>query len=775
MIDLKNIDWPEIQEKLASFATSDLAREKVRSIQPLAHPQEAIKSFAIIDELKYVLSAGQRPFMESLDLFSLWHSRIKKKSVLTTMQLKDVRSFCLESMALKEVLTPFESSWVQQMKTELMDASYPLSAIDQLMTPQGEIRTDASEKLHSLYTEKNNQSKAVQNILDRLVKVHEMESVLQERIVTNREGRLVLPVKSGMRHSLPGLIHGASQTKQTVYMEPEEVIPLNNRLKQVESEIESEIERLLTEVSHYLSSLSDEFQKNYELMLELDFRFALARMAQFINAVPVRFSSDKIELHNARHPLMALRGEDVIPNTIRLDDNARILLLSGPNAGGKTVLLKSVGLAAHMARCGLLICASEDSCLPFFKNIYVAVGDSQSVEAHLSTFAAHVTILNRATEAKGHENLLLIDEICGSTDPEEGSALARAFIESYAENKVFGVITSHLGPLKMGWEKSRTVMNGSMEYSNRTGKPTYHFVMGVPGQSLAIRTAEKVGVKNELIQKAMEYLSPQTKAHQQTLREAEQLREQLWDVKQQLNRELNEAREAKAKYQEMLEQFRKEKQEKLDRAVKKAEQKLESFIEKVKVDDIFKKHDRINQIKMEIPELVKASPSLATSAIETGEQFEKAYPPGSKVFIPSLHQDGIIQGSVNSKGEVPVLASSMRLLLPWKSLKPAHKPQNPTGQILRRSSNVTVSLNESQRVIDLRGQSVEQAISQLEIQMDQAATHHEDRVKVIHGFGTETLKKAVRNYLSRSVYVKKWTAGSPENGGDGVTWIELQD
>lgn len=775
MQDLKSLDWIEILNRLSDFATAESTRTRLQNLKPLEHPDEAVKSFSIIEELRKVLAMGERPYMESVDLFSTWSQRLKKQAVLTTLQLKDVRHFCLEALALKEVLQPFHTPYVEWLVSGLIDAQYPLSAIDQLMTPAGEIRTDASERLHSLYNEKNSQSKSIQNVLDKIIKQHDLEPVLQDRYVTNREGRLVLPVKSGMRHHFSGLIHAQSTTKQTVYMEPEEIIPLNNRLKQVEADIDEEIEHLLRQCSEYLSGLIDAFVLTHERLIEADFRFAMARMAQFLSAVPVHFSKDKIELHQVRHPLMALRGEEVIPNSVKLEDTENILLLSGPNAGGKTVLLKGIGLAAHMARCGLPICAAEDSTLPFFKSIHVAVGDSQSVEAQLSTFAAHLKVLNEAAKVRGKDHLLLIDEICGSTDPEEGSALARAFIETYSNHKIFGVITSHLGPLKLGWSKESGVTNGSMEYSKTTGKATYQFVMGVPGQSFAIRTAERVGVDPTILNKAMEYLSPQTKAHQSALKEVESLQDQLKEARDKLHIELKETREAKQKYQLQLDQFQKEKQDRLERAVKKAEQKIDDIIGKAKVEEVFKKHERMAQIKMEIPEIVKASTTMGTPSIETVEQFEKAYPSGTKVFVPHLNQDGVIQGQANSKGEVPVLVSSMRLFVNWKQLKPANKSSNPTGQILRRSNSVQVSLHESQRVIDLRGQNVEDALGTLEIQLDQAALSKEDRVKIVHGVGTETLKKAVRNYLSRSVYIRKWTAGNADTGGDGSTWAELGD
>ena len=216
--DLAPLDWREILERLQSLATSEPARVRLRDSKPLDSQQDAVKSFHAIEEAQNVLAYGERPFMESLDLYSTWFQRLKREAVLTTLELRDARRFCIEVVALEEVLRPLTSPWVIQLKARLMDASGPLSAVDQIMTPSGEIRTDASETLYNLYRDKQNQTRQIQNVLDRLTKQHDMETVVQERFVTNREGRWVIPVKSGMQHFFPGIIHAASQSKQTVFM-----------------------------------------------------------------------------------------------------------------------------------------------------------------------------------------------------------------------------------------------------------------------------------------------------------------------------------------------------------------------------------------------------------------------------------------------------------------------------------------------------------------------------------------------------------------------------
>ncbi len=772
----KNLDWIEILEQLEKFATSELVRSRLRDIKPLASPEQATQSFREIAEAQNILSFGERPFMESLDLYPNWHQRLKRNAVLQTLELKDVRRFCLETIALSEIISEMKSPWIAKIKTQLMDATGPLSAIDHIMSPGGEIRTDASEALYNLYREQSSQVKNLQSTLDRIVKKNDMESILQERFVTTREGRWVLPVKGGMQHAFDGIIHASSQSKQTVFMEPEEVIPLNNRLRQLDVEIEQEIERLLVSLSEYLSTQLNYFERSHDALAEVDSRLAQAKLADALEASFCEFSEMKLHLIDVRHPLLVLKNEKVVANTVLLQDKERILLLSGPNAGGKTVLLKAVGLASHMACCGLPICAAEESTLPFFKTLTIGIGDSQSVDEALSTFAAHLKILGKAASLKGHENLLLIDEICGSTDPEEGSSLARSFIEKYASNQVFAVITSHLGPLKVGWEQGSGVTNGSLEYDQQSGLPTYKFFMGVPGRSLALLTARRVGVDEKILDRALELLSSEAKLEHSYLRDIESLKDDLQRRQRDLENESRSARESKRKYMVLIQNFRLERDQWLERIIKKTEKKIDTLIDQSHADQVFKRFEKLSQIKSEMPEIVKAS-TQATSKrkIESAEDFEKAYPPGSMVHITSVGQEGIIQGKANTKGEIPVLSNSMRLMIHWSQLKAPQNLSNPTSQIIRRHSNISVALQDSERVVDVRGLRVDEAIGQLEMQLDAAALAGEDRIKIVHGHGTEALKKAIRAHLSRSVYVKKWKASPQEIGGDGVTWAELKD
>lgn len=774
MTNLENLDWDLLLNKIEGFCTSAHVKSQIpKNMVPKRDQSLAIKSFDEIAEATQIIGSGVRPFMESLDHYPNWIIRLRKKAVLKTLELRDTRTFCMEILALKEALLNFTTPWCAHVQSELMKADEPLSAIDQLMSPTGEIRTDASETLHRLYHEKNKLRNELEHQLDKLVKDFQMESYLQEKYVTLREGRLVIPVKSGMQHQVPGVIHASSQTKQTVYIEPERVIPLNNRLRQIDVEIEDEIERLLEEISKYLFNLIADFERSFQILEKVDLRLAQAQLSVALDAKVPEFTDDVLDLMDLKHPSLILNNKTVVSNTVQLNAEKSILLLSGPNAGGKTILLKSIGLAAQMARCGMPICAQAQSKIPFFKEITISIGDSQNVDQELSTFAAHLKILQESSLKKSHDTLILIDEICGSTDPEEGSCLARSFIETYSKNHVFAIITSHLSQLKSGWKEKDQVMNGSLEYDQASGKPTYQFLPGIPGQSFAIQMAKRQGVQSEIVNRAIDLLSPETRARMQDRESVEELKKEVQTLQQKLRKEISDYNNQKNKYEKLVKNFEDEKTKLLEKEVKSAQKKVEDAIQTAKAQTTLDKHRQLQDIKFNLPEIVKAAQPSEIKKIESAEEFIKKFPAGSKVFITSLGQDGLIQGQPNAKGEILVFSNSLRLQVHWTELKPPEKQSNPTAQLVRKSSHFSASLVDDDRTIDLRGKTVEEAIGELEHLLDRAVQNQEDRIKVIHGHGTEVLKKSIRSYLSRSVLIKQWKAGTPENGGDGITWLEL--
>ena len=655
MQDLTNIDWNKTLQFLVDFATSSEAKERLKTINSLKNAEEAQKSFLIISEFQNLLKKEERPGMESLDLFHSWSLRLKKNAILKTIELRDIRSFLLEADFLNKILNSSQnqSPYFKSVKSKMMSAKEPLSAIDQLMTPGGDIRSDASENLYRLTQEEKQLVFKVQKNLDELVKGHNYDPILQEKYVTNREGRWVIPIKSGMRHELEGIIHDISSSKQTVFMEPKIIIPLNNRIKEVQIGVQKEIGKLLKEISDYLFEHLQDFYKTKKTMLLVDCFLAKAQFANLISAHPVEFGRDCIKIENMKHPLMVIHGESVVPNSLHLNKEERILILSGPNAGGKTVLLKSFGLTCHMARCGLPVSASPRCIIPFFKKIFTAVGDNQSVDQNLSTFAGHLHVLNKACKARGLGSLILIDEICGSTDPDEGAALARGFIEHYASQNIFGLITSHLGPLKMGWEKDSGIINGSMNYDTQSGTVTYHFIRGLPGQSFALAMAQKTGILKSVYNRAKGHLSPSGQKRLQFTEEMEKMKSDVIRLKAELKKRIIKAKKDQSEYRRKTNQFEIEKKERMDKEISEWMERLKKDFKEKKIQNIFETYQKRDKIREDFPELIKHSLTKRKKKPETLESFTQKFPPGSPVFISELNKDGIIQENPIPKGKSP--------------------------------------------------------------------------------------------------------------------------
>ncbi len=826
----KEIDWKELLKQLAQNSQSERARELLRSISALGSVALANQGAQNVIMAQAVLTESALPSFLNLDSLPRLFEHLRIKSVLGIKDLMIIRNFLISSGQLKNILGTVKNPWSILFGAKISDFKIPLTMLNKAISPDGDINEDATPTLASLFEEKKKLTRDVAHVLDLVISRRKMENLLQDRYVTTREGRLVLPIKSGSQHDVKGLIHDRSFTKQTVFMEPEEALPINNRLRDLQLFIAEEIEKILRELSHSLARQIVSLENAESSMLECDITFAKAKMNTLLRGSAAKLtevnatdassenSSLRVILKEAKNPLLVLQGLDVVPNTIELESKKRLLLLSGPNAGGKTVLLKTLGLCAQMARCGLPIPALAGSVLPFFKTIDAVVGDLQSVEENLSSFSSHMKRLNETLDYKGEQTLVLVDEICGATDPEEGSALARSFINHYLEMNIFAVITSHLSPLKENWPKDSGLLHGSLEFDVKNNRPTYQLVLGIPGQSLALSVARRLGVPPEILRKAEEYLTPLSKQRAINLQESEDLRSQIIELKQAAQRDRDEAQNLKTQYAELVRKFREQRDRWLEKAIQKAEKKIENLIEDARQNRL--KNKTIQDIRSELPTIIKAQP--AAHRAQTVEEFRLLFKPGTPAFCSRLNRQILIQSEADDRGQVFVLADSMRVQVPWHSISAlsasadkeskssvskdsytanyiANKASSrnaqsfspkgfsessaTNGSYASGSSDIgsanggTTSsvLGDNFPELDLRGKRSDEAIDLLEKWLDDCTGDGQEKLKIIHGFGTEQLKKSVRQYLSKSRYVAKWSAGGSGTGGDGITWVILAD
>lgn len=769
---LNHIDWNQITELIANFCTCDSAKEAARNIKALNSPQEAEKSFETIYLAQDVMRLQERIELTSLNHFHQWFHRLEKSATLSSQELLYVRNFMADGYYFKQSIIEVENQWTREILEGLMEFEVPLDKIEAIITDDGDIRTDASPLLQKLFNERKSLKNEIHSLLDKLVKTHELEGILQDRYVTTREGRWVLPIKNGMQSRFEGIVHDSSQSKQTVFVEPQGVVKNNNRIREIDMEIQSEIERILKQISYFLTSLKEDIRSNFQLLLDCDLILAKAKLGLKTNANKCKFNNSKFYLPILRNPLLIFNTEvkEVIANNFAIPEDKLSIILSGPNAGGKTILLKSVGLAAHMARCGLLVCSTEEATLPFFNEIFVSVGDSQNIKEGLSTFAGHMKELSEAADSEIPLALVLVDEICGSTDPEEGAALARAFVKYYCRKNYFSVITSHLGALKQSWKEEEAVINASMEFDDYSGMPSYQLILGVAGSSFAWKTAKRIGVSQEILDDALNYLSKETQARNKGLDQIEEAKQHLLKAQKQAQFELEQANEQKQKYQKMIDRFKIDKDKLLQKSVRKAERQLDDMLEQARLGNNKKS---AFDIRADLPTLVKSKKDIQ---ITNAEEFKERYPSGTQVWASNLQMNAIIQSEPNNKGEVEVLANSMKISVHWKYLNSVDRSKNQVIQKNNKKFQFSSEkiIRSTDPTIDVRGKTTEEAISQIEDLLDSFTLNGDDRVKIIHGHGTGSLKKSIRNYLSRSPYVEKWHAAKEEQGGDGATWAYLK-
>lgn len=786
---MKELDWQELILHIESHCLTDRGKDWIHGLKAFSTPAEAsLRQTEILQFMSAIQSSMLNLRLHGLDLVQTWIRRAEKNQVLNLLDLKDLRVFLEDLQDIKIQLKDLaHHSYFAQMDSEILDPDSLLSYIDIVVSDNGEIRSDASETLFKLFNEKKSLNGQVKSILNKIVKDQDLEGILQDRFVTTREGRWVLPVISGMRHDFGGIIHDSSQSKQTVFMEPQAAIPVNNKISEIENKIQAEIERILKELSEHIHKEYNALFKSYSLLQELDGLNAVSHFAVKAELKEFKWSEDGSELFlpECRNPLLVIENPNVVANGVELNKQHRILILSGPNAGGKTVLLKSIGLACEMARWGWPVCTQGTAVIPFFKNIFISIGDEQNIEESLSSFGGHLKKLNQATVLKGQEQLLLIDEICGATEAQEGAALARAFIEEYRLNGVFGVVTSHLAPLKSHW--SEGVINGSMQYDPHKSQPTFRFVMGLAGESLAIPTAKRYGVSPAIIERAKAYLTPEAQRKFSGLEEIENAKTQLIELQSEYKKKLQELNQAKDKLSRQQQDFENDKKNFLKENLNDYQKQIEGLI---KFDEIKSKFDNIKnleKLKGSLPNIVKYS--SANNSEEAGltlENFEKRCPPGTSVYVKSLKKQAIVQGKPNAKQEVAVLSQSMHIQVPisdivvgssggGKTLSPMSG--NSNFKATSQGSRVSFSRKESfetERTVDLRGKTIDEALDILEEEVDRAIVHQLVKLKIIHGHGPQDrLKKSVRTYLSRNTLIKGWLSGKAYNESDGVTIAEL--
>jgi DNA mismatch repair protein MutS2 len=637
-----------------------------------------------------------------------------------------------------------------------------------------------------------------------LVEDPHLERYLQDRFYTQREERYVLPIKVEARSIVKGIVHGTSQSGHTLFVEPDSLVELNNQLKIAECEVADEERRVLRQLTGYVREESDALRRAAEVAFELDVIAAAAQLADELDAIePTIDREGEFHLVAARHPLMVLSGRTCIANDIRLEAGT-ILVISGPNAGGKTVALKTAGLAALMVRAGLHVAAGTNSRVPWFDEIHTDIGDVQSIENELSTFSGHVLNLQRMLMLAGARTLLLIDELCAATEPEQGAALAQAVLENLAERRVPAIVTTHYERLKILAANDPRFANASVGFDLARMEPTFRLHLGVPGSSGAFAVARRLGMDEAVIARAGELLGDARLSVEQLMREISSQRELLAEEREQLAQACDAAERARDQAVARERSLR-EKEQKLHHeahneavaALREARIELDrvrTAVKRRRADATVRDAERaVDAVARGVGEHAPAAGPLPGHPAS-----ESVLAPGTPVFIVPLKSKGTVAskpergrvlvqvGSLRTSqavSELRVLGGLQKVGSAGSSVVAGAKAERKGKAVERNAGGLDLvvaptegrtSLRTPDATLDLRGQRVDDALVAVDRFLDQSMLSARDVVFVIHGHGTGALRDAVREYLRRHPSVSELRAGEPGEGGDGVTvaWLD---
>ena len=781
---LESLEFLRIKEHLAKLCYCDGGRRFVDDLAPGTDPLIIESSLLESREMKEIIEFEEIIPLEHLEKIEplVEKSRVAG-SIFDAEQLKRLSDFQKLIVALfqyrihKEEKYPKIVTYLAQLKP----LNEVITRIDAAIDRGGEIKDSASDKLRRIRSEK---VQARAQILNRLQKVLGEKAHRSDRtddIVTMRDGRYVIAIVDSEFNPRTAVIHDRSRTGATLYVEPTEAIELNNKLKQVLLDEVHEIERILLALSELVHSFGEEIARNWQLYGRLDFLHAKGKLAVEQLAIMPKLRTDsQLSLQAAYHPLLlmsAKKRSDVVPLSVELGFDHNVIIITGPNTGGKTVALKTVGLLALMTQSGLLIPADEKSQMGIFSKIFADIGDEQSIELSLSTYSSHIARITYALKHCDRYSLLLFDELGVGTDPKEGSALAESVIEYVAMSGAKCIVTTHYSALKAIAESNKKVENASMEFNRQTFQPTYRFRTGLPGSSYALEVASRLGMPPEILTRAGELVGTQERSLadliarlEAELMAADSEREQL-RVRLQKAEEADTARKSQqAKVDEREKQLLREGLEEANRLVEETRKKMEALMQEMREPQVTKSDFKrarktIDEFRSELAQQAEVlHPQRQAFGAPPGE--------GDTVFIERLRTDGelleIFPDGKRGKVRVGRIVYTMELADLRKIGANEATPEIPQGV------NYQPYKDDVQMEISLRGLTVEEARERLDKYFDEIALAHLPSVRIVHGKGTGALRRMVREYLAKNKMVESFQLGEWNEGSWGVTVVKLK-
>lgn len=764
----ETLEMDEIQKQVQSFCASTLGKKKVDDfvifddIEDLEEALEKVK-----EAMKLISIQGRMPLGGLSDISFLLEKANRDGTLLGDEFLKVANHLeCIVSVKNYIASSEVKTHYLQELCDGLVENQYLLNEIQRCILPDGTVADHASDQLYMLRKKIHQIQSSIRTKMDSLVK--ESKDILSIDQITTKNDRLVLPVKSGYKNQLGGLIHAQSATGQTVYIEPEAVVVMNNQLSEMMMAEKAEVERILYVLSQLVKGHYYHFHFNLEILEELDFIFAKAQYGYRHDCCIPHIDNDGtfISMKEARHPL--IDEKRVIANNIILKDH-QMLLISGSNTGGKTVTLKTTGLLSLMALCGMPIPCLEAT-IPLFDQIYVDLGDEQSIEQSLSTFSSHMMKIIEILKSATNQSLVILDEIGSGTDPQEGESLAEAILGRFLEIGSFVFASTHYGRLKTFAKEHPEILLASVSFDLEAMKPTYRLKLDSVGQSYAIEIAQLLGLDEKIVNRAQDIKTEAMSEHEKLMEELEKKQEQLELRENELNQLLNKTQKLEKQYQHQIHQLNKQKEDLIQKAKDEANQLLtdakeniDLIIETVKNSSLKQheiiqaKHD-LDQMKyLDKQEKIKQDHQLAI---------------GDHVKVIKMNREGDIV-EILKNHMVMVSLAGLNVKLHEDEVTFMH-PQTKVKKAKKSSMKKTTVKKTGNYEINVIGKRYEEAMSLVDKFLDDALVLGYPHVRVVHGMGTGALRNGIRRMLEKNKHVISYRDGGPNEGGLGATLVYFE-
>lgn len=774
-ITLQKLEFVKILQELEEMAYSEGGRNLVKSLVPETDIDMVRKYLNETEEAMELLRFEDPWFLHDLKIVDKQLYKAKAAGILMSAELLDIY-YLLRASRLAKKYSEYSQISILLERLMLIEPNRELeNDLQRSVDEEGFIKDDASPALKSIRKQIEGLRMKIKDYLQEFVRSASKQSVLQDAIITERSGRYVVPVKQEHRQDVKGIVHDESSSGATVFIEPMAVVEQNNKIRSLENEEKREIERILYELTSKVALYKDSLSQNSRILSELDFIFARARLAYKMDAYkPELNEQGRIELYKARHPLL---GDKAVPINIELGKRFDLLIITGPNTGGKTVVLKTIGLLTLMAMSGLFIPAQEKSQISIFNKIFVDIGDEQSIEQSLSTFSSHMQNIISILRDINEKSLVLLDELGAGTDPVEGAALARAILENIKRVGARAVVTTHQSELKSFAYQNKRVENACVEFDSVTLMPTYELTIGTPGHSNAFAISQRLGLNESIVKRARELVPKQEMEIGDMIR---QLKEKQYLYSKEID-ELEKQKKFLQEQKDDLEIAKEKMLEERDAILFKAQKEADLYIRNIKkqANEALEEVKRVLRIKETPPkwhEIDQSRQKLKKlhekTLWEDTKSRKQEINQGDYVIIKSLNQKGYVLNCPADQDEVQVQVGAMKLSIKKDQLilsapGEERKPYKSKGVFLEKAKTISAE-------IDLRGQLAVDAIMDLDKYISDAMLVGLPSIRIIHGKGTGALRNAVREYLQGHIGIKKYRNGMPEEGGLGVTIAELK-